>query len=43
MVGSNLRDGRNLAYSAAFYDPDLAATKRFYGDTLGLPVCYTSA
>ncbi len=43
MVGSNLRDGRNLAYSAAFYEPDLDVTKSFYGETLGLPLVYASA
>lgn len=43
LVGSNLRDGRNLAYSAAFYEPDLAVAKRFYGDALGLKLVYESS
>ncbi len=42
-AGSNLRDGRNLAYSAAFYDDDLKAAKAFYHGVLGLPVAYESS
>lgn len=42
LIGSNLRDGRNLAYSAAFYEPDLAVAKRFYSGALGLKLVYES-
>lgn len=42
LVGSNLRDGRNLAYSVAFYETDLAVAKRFYGDALGLKLVHES-
>lgn len=42
LVGSNLRDGRNLAYSAAFYEKDLATARRFYGEALGLRLVYES-
>src|SRR5471032_2888354 len=43
LAGSNMRDGRNLAYSAAFYEDDLAAARAFYHGTLGLPITYESA
>lgn len=42
-VGSNLRDGRNLSYSVAFYDADLDKTKSFYRDALGLQLVYETA
>jgi predicted enzyme related to lactoylglutathione lyase len=37
-VGSNVRDIRNLALDVVFYDDDLSAVRRFYGEVLQLPV-----
>ena len=37
-VGSNIRDVRNLGLDVVFYDDNLPAVRRFYGETLQLPI-----